>query len=65
MLPQPRFGGRRLDHRAVGRKIAAQHRQAAVFHQRLVTRQDHVAIENLRARDVFTQRAPIDRTLAK
>ena len=36
MLHQMRRGGRGLEHRAVGRKIAAQHGHAAVLHQRLV-----------------------------
>ena len=58
--PQVRLGGGRLDHGAVGREVAAQHREAVLRDERLCARQDHVAIEDLRPCDVLAQRAPID-----
>src|SRR5437773_909742 len=54
-----------LDQIAVGRKIAAQYCEAAVFHERFVARQDHIAIEDFRARDVLAERASIDRAFAE
>ena len=58
---QPRIRGRRLDHRAVGTKVAAQDREAAVLVERLVARQDHVIVEHPRAGDVLAQRLAVHR----
>ena len=58
--PQMRLGGGGLDHRAVRREVAAQHRKAVLGDERLVARQDHVGVEDLRAGDVLAQRLAVD-----
>jgi hypothetical protein len=60
VLPQVRLGGSRLDHGAVGCEVAAQNGEAVVRDERLCARQDHVAIEDFRPRDVVAQRFPVD-----
>ena len=44
MLHQARRCGRRLEHRAVRREVAAQHRDAAVRRERVVERPDHLGV---------------------
>ena len=65
MLPQTLLRCRGFDHCTVGREVAAQHRKAAAFHERLVARQNHVTIEHFRARDVLAERASVDGALAE
>ena len=56
-----RLRRRRLDHRAVGRQVAAQHGEAVGGDERLVARQDHVAVEHFGAGDVLAERLAVDR----
>ena len=50
-----RLGGGRLDHRAVGRKIAAQHRQAVARGEGFLARQNHLTVENFGISDILAQ----------
>jgi hypothetical protein len=50
-----------LDHCTIGRQFAAKHREAAVRHQRLVTRKNDRGIEHFGTGDVLAQRVAVDR----
>ena len=62
MLEKPFFGRGGLDHRAVGREVTAQDGEAAAADERFIALQDHIAIENLGAGNIFSQRSPVDRS---
>ena len=63
---QPRLGGRRLDDGAVGREIAAQHRER-VAARRARSRGVRMtsSLKTLRAGDVLAERSPVDRECAR
>ena len=52
---QMRFGSGGLDYRAVGREVAAQHRQPAGGRHRIGARANHIFVINLAAREIFAQ----------
>ena len=60
MLVKLCFGRRRLDHRAVGGKVTAQHRQAVGLDQGAVDGTDDVVVEHFRIGDVLTQGFSVD-----
>ena len=60
VLHQPRFGSSRLDHRAVGCEIAAQHGKPAAFRQRVVARADDIAVIDLGVLQVLAERFTVD-----
>ena len=60
VFQQMRLRCGRLDHRAVGCEIAAQHREAAAGRQRIAAFADHVVVVDLCVFKILTQRAAID-----
>ncbi len=60
VLQQRRCRGRRFEHRAARRQIAAQHADAAVRNQRTIERANHLVVEVRRVLDVVPQRPAVD-----
>ncbi len=56
MLEETRLAGARLDHAAVRREIALQHRERALLVDRVRDGADHVIIVDLGTRDIFAER---------
>ena len=55
VLQELRLAGGRLDDAAVGREVAAQHRERAFGIDRIVDGADHVVVVDLGALDVLAQ----------
>ena len=61
MREQLRLGRGGFDHCAARSEIAAQYGETAARDQRLLAREDDVAVEHFRAGDILAQRLPVDR----
>ena len=60
MAREMRLHRRRLDHRAVRREVAAQHRETVALDERIASRTDHVVVVDGRALEVLAERLRVD-----